>query len=182
MIYPIVIYGNPVLKKVAADVPQDYPELDQLVKDMFQTLDRADGVGLAAPQIGLSLRLFIVDLHLLADDMPECAGFKKVFLNAQIISYSEQTESREEGCLSLPGLSERVKRPVSITIHYWDEQWVEHTDTFEGFPARAIQHEYDHIDGHVFVDKIAPIRRQMISGKLAVMAKGKVNCHYKYRT
>lgn len=181
MIYPIVIYGNPVLKKVAADIDKDYPELPALVNDMYRTLDKAEGVGLAAPQIGLSIRLFIVDLHLLADDDPSFASFRKTFINARIVEYSEDTDVMEEGCLSIPGISESVRRSTTIKINYFDENWVEHTETFSGFAARAIQHEYDHIDGHVFTDKITLIRRQLIMSKLNAMAKGKVSCRYKYR-
>lgn len=181
MIYPIVIYGNSVLKKVALPVPADYSNLEQLISDMFQTLEKADGVGLAAPQIGLSLRLFVVDLHLMADEIPSLATFKKTFINAQIISYSEDDSLKEEGCLSLPGISESVRRPNSITINYYDENWNEKTETFSGFAARAIQHEYDHIDGHVFVDKVSLIRRQMLSSKLVAMTKGKFNCRYKFK-
>lgn len=180
MIYPIVIYGNPVLAKPAKNLEKDYPGLENLVNDMFSTLTKADGVGLAAPQIGLPLNLFVVDLSPLEEDAPSFKDYKKVFINAEIISYGEETDSYDEGCLSLPGISESVKRPTSITIRYFDEKWQEHEETISGFPARAIQHEYDHTRGHVFVDRINPVRRQMISSKLAALKKGKIKCRYKY--
>ena len=181
MIYPIVLYGNPVLKKVATPVERDYPQLRQLVDDMFRTMYKADGVGLAAPQIGLSIRLFVVDVSPLASEMPECSGFRKAFVNPEILSYEGDMVAHEEGCLSLPGISETVRRPDRITIHYFDEDWNEKTETVSGFAARAVQHEYDHIDGHVFVDKISLIRKQMISSKLSALAKGKAQCRYKVR-
>ena len=182
MIYPIVLYGSPVLKKVAASIDSSYPELPQLIEDMFKTMYKADGVGLAAPQIGLSIRVFVVDVSALGKEMPECAGFKKAFINAEILSSGGDMVAREEGCLSLPGISETVRRPETITIRYFDEKWQEHVDTFHGFAARAVQHEYDHIDGHVFVDKISLIRKQMIASKLSALSKGKVTCRYKTRS
>lgn len=181
MIYPIVIYGNAVLRKQADPITADYPALDTLVEDMFKTLKKSGGVGLAAPQIGLSIKLFIVDLSVMADEDPQYANFKKVFINPEIINYSEETEIAEEGCLSVPGLSERVKRSVSVTIRYYDEKWEEHTEIYSGFTARALQHEYDHLLGTVYVDKISPIRKQLIGSKLAALSKGKVSCHYKYK-
>ena len=179
MIYPIVIYGNPVLKKAAAPIEKDYPELKQLTSDMFETMYRADGCGLAAPQIGLGIRVFVVDVSMMADEDPSLAGFKKVFVNPEILSYEGEEVAREEGCLSLPGISETVRRPNTIRIHYFDEDWKEHDDVISGFAARAVQHEYDHLEGHVFVDKISLIRRQMISSKLSAMSRGKYNCRYK---
>ncbi len=181
MIYPIVIYGNAVLKKVATEIDKDYPELQTLIDDMFKTLQKAEGVGLAAPQIGLSIRLFIIDLEPLKDDHPEFKGYKKVFINPTILEYSDEENTAEEGCLSLPGLSENVRRSVSIKIRYFDENWVEHTDVFKDFPARAIQHEYDHLEGHVYTDRISLIRRQMVSKKLAALTKGKFECRYKFK-
>lgn len=181
MIYPIVIYGNPVLRKKAEPISADYPALNTLIDDMFKTLTKSGGVGLAAPQIGLSIQLFILDLSVMADDEPQYATFKKVFINPEIIEFSSETEIAEEGCLSVPGLSERVKRSLSVTIRYFDENWQEHTETYTGFPARAIQHEYDHLLGTVYVDKISPIRKQLIGSKLTALTKGKVSCHYKYK-
>ena len=182
MIYPIVIYGNPVLKKPAAPIEKDYPELKQLASDMFDTMYRAVGGGLAAPQIGLPIRVFVVDVSMMADEDPSLAGFKKVFVNPEILSYEGEEVAREEGCLSLPGISETVRRPNTITIRYFDEDWDEHTEVISGFAARAVQHEYDHLEGHVFVDKISLIRRQMISSKLSALSRGKVNCRYKTKS
>jgi peptide deformylase len=181
MIYPIVIYGNSVLSSVAKPITPEYPELPTLLDDMFKTLTKSGGVGLAAPQIGLSIQLFILDFSVMADEDPAYATFKKVFINPEIVHYSEETEISEEGCLSVPGLSERVKRSLSVTIKYMDENWQEHTETYSGFPARAIQHEYDHLQGKVYVDKISPIRRQLINSKLSAISKGKVSCHYKVK-
>ena len=181
MIYPIVIYGNPVLRKKAEPISVDYPALNTLIDDMFKTLTKSGGVGLAAPKIGLSIKLFILDLTVMADDEPQYADFKKVFINPEITQFSSETEIMEEGCLSVPGLSERVKRSLSVTIRYFDENWQEHTETYTGFPARAIQHEYDHLLGTVYVDKISPIRKQLIGSKLTALTKGKVSCHYKYK-
>ena len=181
MIYPIVVYGNAVLRKEAEPITPDYPELPTLLEDMFKTLKKSEGVGLAAPQIGLPIQLFIVDLSILADDEPSYATFKKVFINPEILEFSEDTETAEEGCLSIPGVSEKVKRSLSVTIHYFDENWQERTETYTGFPARAIQHEYDHLQGKVFIDRISPIRRQLIGSKLTAISKGKVSCRYKYK-
>ncbi|MCQ2350369.1 MAG: peptide deformylase [Paludibacteraceae bacterium] len=181
MIYPIVIYGNPVLKKVAAEVERDYPELKQLIDDMFKTLQKSEGVGLAAPQIGLSKRLFVIDLNPIAEDKPEFKGYKKVFINPTIVEFSDEEKVYSEGCLSIPGLSEDVRRPSKIKMHYFDENWVEHTEEFSEFPARAIQHEYDHLEGHVYTDRISLIRKQLISKKLAAISKGKFTCSYKYK-
>ncbi len=181
MIYPIVVYGNAVLRKEAEPITPDYPELPTLLEDMFKTLKKSEGVGLAAPQIGLPIQLFIVDLSILADDEPSYANFKKVFINPEILEFSEDTETAEEGCLSIPGVSEKVKRSLSVTIHYFDENWQERTEIYTGFPARAIQHEYDHLQGKVFIDRISPIRRQLIGSKLTAISKGKVSCRYKYK-
>lgn len=181
MIYPIVIYGNSVLKKVAEPIDKSYPELQTLISDMFKTLSKAEGVGLAAPQIGLSIRLFILDLTPLADDNPEFKNYKKVFINPVITEYSKEEKSAEEGCLSLPGLSENVRRSVSVKIRYFDENWNEKEEVFTDFPARAVQHEYDHLEGHVYTDKISLIRKQFISKKLQALTKGKVSCHYKVK-
>lgn len=179
MILPIYLYGQPVLRKETEEIEEITPELKQLIADMYETLVQADGCGLAAPQIGKSLRLFIVDGSELGEDYPECAGFKKTFINPEIVEESEEEVSYAEGCLSLPGISENVIRPSSITIHYLDENFEEHEETYDGFRARMIQHEYDHIEGHVFTDRISPIRRQFVKGKLTNIAKGKVTARYR---
>ena len=179
MILPIYLYGQPVLRKEAEDVPREYPELKQLIDNMFETLLQAEGCGLAAPQVGLGLRLFIVDGTELAEDYPECANFKKVFINPEMVERSEEKITYSEGCLSLPGISENVIRPQKIRIRYYDENWQEHEDELSGFDARIVQHEYDHLEGNVFTDRISPIRRQFVNGKLQKIAKGKTMGKYK---
>ena len=179
MIYPIVIYGSQVLRNVSEDITPDYPELKKLIEDMWITLAEAEGVGLAAPQIGKNIRLFIVDCTPWGEDIPELADFKRVFINAEIYERSEETELFEEGCLSLPGLHENVRRSTTIRMRYLDENFVEHDEEFDGFRARAIQHEYDHLEGKVFTDRLSPLRRQLLKGKLSGMSKGKYRCAYK---
>ena len=179
MILPIYLYGQPVLRKETEDITADYPNLAELLDNMFQTMYNSDGVGLAAPQVGLDIRLFVIDATPMKEDFPEIDVAKRVFINPEIIETSEETIAYEEGCLSVPGIHEKVTRPKSITINYFDENFVEHTDTFDGFFARIVQHEYDHLEGHVFTDRVSPIRRQMISGKLQNIQKGKVRCAYK---
>lgn len=179
MILPIYLYGQPVLRRESDEVPQDYADLKQLIADMFETLTQADGCGLAAPQVGKSMRMFIVDGTVLAEDYPECATFKKAFINPEVLEESEETIAYSEGCLSLPGISENVVRPVSVHVHYYDENWQEHDEWLEGFNSRIFQHEYDHIEGNVFTDKISPIRRQFVKNKLINIAKGKTTARYK---
>ncbi|WP_027452889.1 peptide deformylase [Segatella baroniae] len=180
MILPIYVYGQPVLRKVASDITPDYPELKQLIQDMFQTLDNSNGVGLAAPQIGKAIRLVVIDLDILKDEFPEYEGFRKVFINAHILEYDDTQESRmEEGCLSIPGLSENVVRPTRIHVKYMDENFVEHNEWVEGYKARVMQHEFDHLEGIMYVDKVNALRKNMIGGKLKNIMKGKFRCSYR---
>jgi peptide deformylase len=179
MILPIYLYGQPILRKATENITRDYPELNSLIDNMFQTMYNSDGVGLAAPQVGLPIRLFVIDATPMAEDFPDVDCVKKVFINPRIIEVSEEMIAYEEGCLSVPGIHEKVERPKSVKINYFDENWVEHTDTFDGYFARIAQHEYDHLEGHVFTDRVSPIRRQMISGKLSQIQKGKTKCSYK---
>lgn len=181
MIYPIVIFGSQVLRNRSENITPEYPELKKLVDDMFLTLGEAGGVGLAAPQIGKNIRMFIVDCTPWAEEHPELADFKRVFINAEIYEQSEETSLFNEGCLSLPGLYENVRRPVAIRMRYLDENFVEHDELFEGLPARVIQHEYDHIEGKVFTDHLSPLRRNLIKSKLQNFTKGKYRCSYKTR-
>ena len=181
MIYPIVIYGSQVLRNESENITADYPELKKLIEDMWITLGEAEGVGLAAPQIGKNIRLFIVDCTPWGEDDPTLADFKRVFINAEIYESSEETSLFEEGCLSLPGLHENVRRPVTIRMRYMDENFVEHDEEFTGQPARVIQHEYDHIEGRVFTDHLAPLRRNLIKNKLQKMARGSYRAAYKTR-
>ena len=179
MIYPIVIYGSQILRNMSEDIDQSYPDVEKLIKDMFLTLDDCSGVGLAAPQIGKNIRLFIVDCTPWGDDNPELADYKKVFINAEIYEESEETDLFNEGCLSLPGLNEDVRRPIAIRMKYLDENFVEHDELFEGLPARVIQHEYDHIDGVLFIDHLSPLRKTLIKSKLQNISKGKYRCAYR---
>ena len=179
MILPIYLYGQAVLRKVAQDITPDYPELPKLIEDMFETMDNAEGVGLAAPQIGLPIRLVVIDLSPLSEDFPEYKDCRKVFINAHIIETSEDTDSAEEGCLSLPGIHEKVTRPTRIHVRYMDENFVEHDEWVDGFLARCMQHEFDHLEGKVFVDRLSPLRRQMNKYRLMNLLKGKAHCAYK---
>ena len=167
MILPVYLYGQPVLRKEAEEVPMDYPDLKQLVANMFETMYNADGVGLAAPQVGLSLRLLVIDADVMGDDFP-------VFLEK-----SEEEVSMEEGCLSLPGVHEKVARSAKVRVKYLDEDLKEHEETVEGFAARVVQHECEHLEGHVFIDNISGIRRQLNKSKLNSIIKGTARCSYK---
>lgn len=179
MIYPIYILGSPVLRQDAAPVESRDQIPGQLIADMFETMRQASGVGLAAPQIGIPLRLFVVDLTIYADEDPSLEGFRKAFINPEIYERSEKTESAEEGCLSLPGIHEDVTRPVSVRIRYTDENWVEHDEELTGYPARVVQHEYDHLESTVFTDRLTPLRKTLIKNKLSAMSKGKYKASYK---
>jgi peptide deformylase len=179
MIYPIVIYGHPILRKIAVDIDKNYPGLEKLIKDMFETMYNSNGLGLAAPQVGKSVRLFIIDGEPLADDQPELANFKKVFLNAHINIRSGERESKSEACLSIPNLNEEVYREPEIQISYYDENWQFHDEVFDGFKARIIQHEYDHIDGILFTDRVNPLKKRLLKGKLTAISKGEFEADYK---
>ena len=183
MILPIYTYGMPVLRKESEDITPDYPELEQLTKDMFETMYHSDGVGLAAPQIGRNIRLVVITLDPLKEDYPEYAGFNKAYINPHILEYDDtETESMEEGCLSLPGIHEPVRRPTRILVAYDDEQFQHHEEWVEGYLARVMQHEFDHLDAHLFVDRISPLRKQMVRSKLTQLIKGKFRCAYKVKS
>ena len=179
MILPMYLYGQPVLRKTATPISNDYPDLQTLISDMFETMYKSDGIGLAAPQIGLSIRVIVIDASPLADDFPELADSKLTLINPQILAADGDDVTAEEGCLSLPGVHENVTRKNRIHITYFDEQWQAHDELVEGYLARVMQHEYDHLEGHVFTDRISPIRRHLIKGKLTNIAKGKARCSYK---
>ena len=180
MILPIFIYGQPVLRKVAEDITPDYPELQQLIADMWETLAESEGIGLAAPQIGRAIRLSVIDLDVLSDDLPEYKGFRRVYINPHIIERDEsKTSSSEEGCLSLPAIHEKVVRPTRIHVQWQDEQFQPHDEWVEGYLARVMQHEFDHLDGHMFIDRISPLRRQLIKSKLKSLTLGRYRCGYK---
>ena len=180
MILPIYIYGQPVLRKESADIEKDYPNLKELLANMFETMEESNGGGLAAPQIGLNIRVVVIDLDVLSEDFPEYKGFKKGFINPHIIEYDEtNTESLEEGCLSLPGIQEKVTRPTRIHVQYLDEDLNEHDEWVEGYLARVMQHEFDHLDAKMFIDRISPLRKQLIKSKLKALLQGRYRCSYR---
>ncbi|MBQ7471685.1 MAG: peptide deformylase [Prevotella sp.] len=181
MILPIYIYGQPVLRQESDDITPDYPQLSQLIADMWETLADSEGIGLAAPQIGRNIRLVIIDLDVLSEDFPEYKDFRKVYINAHIIEYDEAspTESLEEGCLSLPGIHEKVTRPTRIHVRYMDEHFHEHDEWIEGYLARVMQHEFDHLDAKMFIDRISPLRKQLIRSKLKALLQGRFRCSYR---
>ena len=181
MILPIIAYGDPVLKKVGLPIDKDYKGLGQLIENMFETMYAASGVGLAAPQVGISIRLFVVDTKPFAEDEPELENFKKVFINPQIIEEVGDEWKFNEGCLSIPGIREDVMRKKIIHLRYQDEEFKTHETVFDGLAARVIQHEYDHIDGKLFVEKLSPFKKQLIKGKLRDITIGKVDVDYKMR-
>lgn len=181
MIYPITVYGDPVLRKVTADIDPNYEGLKNLVNDMFETMHNAEGVGLAAPQIGLTVRVFVVDLSPLADEEPLLENFQKAFINPHIILKEGDKVLMDEGCLSIPGLREDVLRFSTIRIKYFDENWVEYDEVYSGFTARVLQHEYDHLDGIMFVDYCSPLKKRLLKGKLADISKGNVTTSYKIK-
>jgi peptide deformylase len=181
MILPIYVYGSPVLRKVAEDIDKDYPGLQQIISDMFDTMYKSDGVGLAAPQVGKSIRLFVIDGSPFDEDDSSMTDFKKVFINAHITERDGEEVSFSEGCLSLPNLREDVMRPSGVRIQYYDENWQFHDDHFDGLKARIVQHEYDHLEGVLFVDKISALKRKLLNGKLLAITKGKVDVSYKIK-
>ncbi|WP_420602404.1 peptide deformylase [Flagellimonas sp.] len=188
MILPIVAYGDPVLRKVGKDITTDYPKLDELISNMWETMYNAHGVGLAAPQIGLPIRLFLVDTtpfsddeELSEDEQKALNGFKKVFINAKIEEETGTEWDFNEGCLSIPDIREDVKRKPEITVTYLDEDFKEHTETYDGLLARVIQHEYDHIEGILFTDKLSSLKKRLLKSRLDKISKGKINIDYKMR-
>lgn len=191
MVLPIVVYGDPVLRKKCVDIDKDYPNLEQFIKDMYETMYEANGVGLAAPQVNKAIRLFVVDAspfaevdeepEFTAEEMKQMNGFKKTFINAQILEETGEEWKFNEGCLSIPKIREDVLRKPTLTIEYYDEHFKKHTETYDGVIARVIQHEYDHIEGVLFTDKINPFKRKLISGKLTDISKGKFRADYKTR-
>lgn len=178
---PVYLYGHPVLREIAEDVTPDYPDLKTLIANMFETMYTSEGVGLAAPQIGKSIRLVVIDADPVAESFPDCAGKKLVLINPEIEVLDGDKVTRAEGCLSLPGLSEDVKRVENIRLNWLDENFVEHEEVITGFLARIVQHECDHLEGMVYIDHISPIRKQMIRRKLANIVEGRVSCEYPVR-
>lgn len=181
MVLPIVAYGDPILRKRAEDITKDYPGLQQLIDDMFETMERAKGVGLAAPQINKSIRLFVVDSDKMYDDDEPGEGIREVFINAQILDESGKEWAFEEGCLSIPGIREDVYREEKIVIKYLDRNFKAHEKTFDGMTARVIQHEYDHIEGKLFIDHLKPLKKSLLKSRLEKITKGIVSVDYKMR-
>lgn len=171
-----------MLRKVAEDITPSYPNLTNLIQDMWETLASSEGIGLAAPQIGLPIRLVVIDLDLLKEDLPEYDGFKKVYINPHIIDYDKsQTDSSSEGCLSLPAIRENVVRPKRIRVKYQDEDFTEHDEWVGGYLARVMQHEFDHLEGTMFIDRISPLRKQLIKSKLRSLLQGRFRTGYKVK-
>lgn len=183
MVMPVIAYGHPVLKKVGKEIDPEYPKLDTLIENMWETMYNAKGIGLAAPQVGLSIRMFMVDTAQIKkdDDEGDETGIKKVFINAKMLDESGEEWAYEEGCLSIPNINGDVSRKENIKISYYDENFVEHIEEYDGMNARVIQHEYDHIEGKLFVDKLSPLKRRMIQRKLDNIRKGKARAEYSLR-
>lgn len=166
MMLPITLYGQAVLRQIAKDITPNYPDLNLLIENMVETMGESDGIGLAAPQIGLSIRLFVIDLDLLSDENPSYKGIQKAFINARIIEKSEETVTMNEACLSLPGICEKVARSKWVRLHYLDENFNEQEMVFSDYLARVVQHEYDHLDGLLFIDHISSLRKEMNKKRL----------------
>ncbi len=184
MILPVIAYGDPVLKKKAEEIDENYPNLKELIDNMFETMYASNGVGIAAPQIGRSIRLFVIDASAVAegeDGDPSCEDFKRVFINPIIFEESGTEWSCEEGCLSIPRIREDVKRKPKLKIEYYDENWDLYEEELEGFAARVVQHEYDHIEGILFTDRINPLRKQLLKGKLRDIQKGNISADYRMK-
>ncbi len=188
MILPIVAYGDAVLRKTGQEIDKDYPQLNKLIADMKETMHNAQGVGLAAPQIGKAIRLFVIDASPFADDDSlndeESAfleNFKRVYINPKILKEEGEEWAFNEGCLSIPNIREDVWRQSDVTVEYQDENFTKHTETLTGLAARVFQHEYDHIEGVLFTDKISPLKKRLIKRKLDNISKGKININYRMR-
>jgi len=179
MIYPVVVYGHPVLRKVARDIDESFEKLEEFIEDMFETMNDSDGIGLASPQVGKDIRLFVVDASPLEEDEPELKDFRKAFINPQIVERTGEKSSFNEGCLSIPNIREEVIREPEIRIKYYDENFEFHDEVYQGVASRIIQHEYDHLDGILFTDKVSPIKKRLLRGKLQSISRGKFEVSYK---
>lgn len=182
MILPVTVFGDPLLRKVTQPIGKDYEGLSELIENMYETMYNAEGVGLAAPQIGLGIRLFVLDTTPAAsEDHPDLKDFKKAFINPKVISTTGEPWEMEEGCLSLPNIHENVTRDEEVTLEYTDENWETKTETFNGYKARVILHEYDHLEGKLFIDYISPLRKRLLKSKLLAISKGKANASYRIK-
>ena len=179
MIYPIVVYGHSVLRKVARDIDENFENLEEFIESMFETMNDSDGIGLASPQIGKDIRLFVVDASPLEEDEPELKDFRKVFINPQIVERTGEKSNFNEGCLSIPNIREEVIREPEIRIQYYDENFEFHDEAYKGVASRIIQHEYDHLDGIMFTDLVSPIKKRLLRGKLQAISRGKFEVSYK---
>lgn len=187
MVLPIVAYGNPILRKVGTEISPDYPGLQKLIEDMWETMYNSKGVGLAAPQVNKDIRLFVMDSVQIIenleedekDNYPGDNGYKGVFINAKVKETEGDDWAYNEGCLSIPKIREDIFRKESVTIHFFDENFVEHTNTFVGISARVILHEYDHIEGKLFIDYLKPLKKNLLKRKLSDISKGKVSVDYR---
>jgi len=182
MVYPVAVYGHPVLRKVAKDITPDHAGLSEIIENMWETMYKSDGIGLAAPQVNKSIRLFVIDGTPLEEDFPELKDFKKVFINARIVERTGDDDVHDEGCLSLPTIREEVKRPDQITIEYLNEDFEPVTETYSGFAARVVQHEYDHIEGILFIDHLSALKKRLLKSKLTKISRGEVAVDYKILT
>ncbi len=181
MIYPIVAYGDPVLRKKAVAIDKTYPKLESIIENMFATMYHSQGVGLAAPQVGLSIRLFVIDANPFKEDDEDAKGFKKVFINADVINESGDPWKFNEGCLSIPGIREDIHRKSSLFLRYMDENFKTYEEEFLGMRARIIQHEYDHTEGVLFTDHLTPLKKRLLKGRLTDISKGIVDADYKMK-
>lgn len=179
MIYPVTVFGDPVLRKKAEPITKDFQDLKGFIQNMFDTMYNSDGVGLAAPQVGQAVRIFVIDSDI--DDEDELPGIKKAFINPEILEKSGDEWLMNEGCLSLPEIREDVLRPETVKIKYVDEEFNEHIETYSGFTSRVIQHEYDHLEGVMFVDYLNPLRKRILKSKLSAISKGKVIPKYRIK-
>ena len=181
MKYPITVYGDIILRKRAKEIEKNTEGLNEIIENMWETMYYADGVGLAAPQAGLSIRMFVIDGSSGADEEHELKDFKRVFINPEVIELSGDKWVMNEGCLSLPEIREDVSRPDTVRLRYLDENWVEHEEEFSGFAGRVIQHEFDHLEGKLFIDYLSPLKKRLLKGKLSNIAHGKVQPHYRIK-
>lgn len=178
MVFPIVVYGDPILRKKASDVEKG-SDVKPFIKDMYETMYAANGIGLAAPQVGKGVRVFVVDGSSLDDEEEDMTDFKKAFINPTILKEEGEPWPFEEGCLSIPNIREKVLRPETVSIRYYDEDWNLKEETYDGMKARIIQHEYDHIEGKLFIDYLSPLKKKMLKGKLTDISKGEVETEYR---
>lgn len=182
MIYPIYVYGNSVLRKKAQKISKDFEDLDLLVEDMFKTMDSSEGVGLAAPQVGMDIQLFVINAtDIDVEDEEFVEGFKQAFINPVVLEESGKEWAFNEGCLSIPGVREDVNRKGTVRIQYYDLEWNFHDEVLDGIKARIVQHEYDHLQGVMFVDRVSPLRKRLLSARLTAISKGKVETDYKIK-